>query len=84
MNENSNTVDRTGRGQCAGGDRREQKEMIKPESPCLGCIERQFGCHSGCRDYQEYLEINKKYKELVREGKRSEFREYLAERWSRR
>ena len=54
--------------------------MIKPESPCLDCIERQFNCHGGCSKYREYQEIHAKYKELVRQGKKDEFMEYIVER----
>lgn len=65
---------------CADIGWREQEEMIKPESPCLDCIERQFNCHSGCKEYKEFTEINEKYKELLRQGRKSEFMEYLVER----
>ena len=57
--------------------------MIKPQSPCLDCIERQFNCHAGCKEYKEFTEINEKYRELLRQGRKSEFMEYLVERRSK-
>lgn len=60
---------------------REQEEMIKPQSPCLDCIERQFGCHSGCREYREYAEQNEKYKAKMKEARNSEYVGYKKRRF---
>lgn len=32
------------------------------KAPCLGCKDRQLGCHSKCGKYQRFVELNEKIK----------------------
>ena len=32
------------------------------KAPCLGCKDRQLGCHSKCGKYQRFVELNEKVK----------------------
>lgn len=41
--------------------------MKKPQAPCLGCKDREVGCHSKCERYKEYAELAKKNREIRRE-----------------
>lgn len=51
--------------------------MRKPKSPCLGCPERNVGCHSRCKDYKKFQKNQDEYnKELHKEDW---FKEYTNE-----
>lgn len=47
--------------------------MTKPESPCLGCIERVFNCHGKCVHYAEYRKALKKWADTIARAKDEEF-----------
>ena len=42
------------------------------ESPCLGCEDRELGCHSSCEKYIEYQRVREEQKKIIRDQKLSE------------
>lgn len=39
------------------------------KAPCKNCKKRHIGCHSKCKEYNQYVEVNKKEKEKIRSAK---------------
>lgn len=37
--------------------------MARPKSPCMTCETRSEGCHASCKDYEEFKEELKSYKD---------------------
>lgn len=37
--------------------------MKQPEAPCLGCPDREVGCHGKCEKYQQFYEECEKIRE---------------------
>lgn len=44
----------------------------KHQAPCLGCENRELGCHSKCNKYKQYSDALAKYKEQERAIKKKE------------
>ena len=55
----------------------------KIQSPCLGCSDRQSGCHGKCELYQAYKKAAEEEKENNKRSKDA-FLSYAAERKRRR
>lgn len=43
--------------------------MIRPESPCLFCCARKLGCHTDCKEYNEFTKACKEYREHITKQK---------------
>ena len=43
------------------------------KSPCLQCQSRRVGCHSICKEYQNFQEKNNSLKKLVLQKKTEEY-----------
>ena len=44
------------------------RNMIRPQSPCKGCKDRQLGCHTDCRAYIEFKTDSEDYKDQLSEA----------------
>lgn len=42
------------------------------KSPCYGCQNRSAGCHSGCDEYQKYLDEHNAEVEQIRENRKKQ------------
>ena len=42
------------------------------DNPCFNCVERMFGCHSGCKKYNEWRQENIETRERIKSQKRKE------------
>ena len=40
--------------------------------PCMGCTEREEGCHGRCGRYQEWTKKNEQTRNLIREERRKD------------
>lgn len=39
--------------------------MIRPQSPCKSCKDRQLGCHADCKAYERFKVETKTYNSIV-------------------
>ena len=42
------------------------------KSPCLGCEDREVGCHGSCETYQEFRAAQDEYIETIRKNRAKE------------
>lgn len=47
--------------------------MTKPQSPCKGCVERQFKCHGQCKEYKVYKNNLVKWANTIAKAKEDEY-----------
>lgn len=43
------------------------------DNPCWQCVERQFGCHSGCEKHRQYKEMLAEEKEAELRGRKKDY-----------
>ena len=46
---------------------------MKDKPPCMGCSDRQIGCHASCEKYKAWKQYSDEYNETERQQKQSEY-----------